>query len=125
MNILQLISEHWNLLWLVVTVLTGFVLWHMSQRFVSKKDFDSVIGGIAQFQKNQETALAELNTGIIQLNATINNMPNTAALHRLELGLEELRGLQKETAAQIKGQSAAMDRLNDNFDRLAIKREAL
>lgn len=122
MNLLQLINEYWNILWLLATLLTGFVLWHMSQRFVSKREFETAITGINKLREEQDKALAELSTTLLKLDATITNMPNTAALHRLELGLEELRGLQKETAAQLKGQSAAMERLNNNFDKLALRR---
>ncbi len=124
MDILHLISEYWNILWLLATLLTGFVLWHMSQRFVSKKEFEAAITGINQLREQQDKSLAELGKSILKLDATITNMPNTAALHRLELGLEELRGLQKETAAQLKGQSAAMERLNNNFDKLAMNRRS-
>lgn len=124
MDFLQLLNEHWNLLWALAMLLTGYVLWHMSQRFVSKKEFEAAIADITESRERQDTTLSELGGTILKLDATINNMPNTAALHRLELGLEELRGLQKESAAQLKGQSAALERLNNNFDRLAMKREA-
>lgn len=122
MNIFQIISEHWNLISAVLTVLVGFALWYLSQRFVSKKEFETAMTGINKLREEQDKALAGLSTTILKLDATITNMPNTAALHRLELGLEELRGLQKETAAQLKGQSAAMERLNNNFDKLALRR---
>ncbi len=123
MDVLQLINEHWNLLWLLATVFTGFVLWHMSQRFVSRKDFETAIADLNKLRERQALMLAELNDNVLKLNAAITNMPNTAALHRLELGLEEVRGGQRETAAQLKGQSAALERLNNNFDRLAMKGE--
>lgn len=124
MDIFHLISEYWNILWLLATLLTGFVLWHMSQRFVSKKDFDTAVAGSSQLRKQQDKELSELKTTILKLDATVTNLPNTASLHRLELGLEELRGLQKETAAQLKGQLAAMERLNNNFDKLAMNRRS-
>ena len=123
MQLLQLINEHWNLLWLLVTVLTGFLLWHMSQRFVGKTEFECAIADLNKFREKQDQTLAELSANILKLNSAITNMPNTAALHRLELGLEELRGLQRETAAQLKGQSAAMERLNNNFDQLVMTKE--
>lgn len=124
MDVLQLLNENWNLLWALAMLLTGFVLWHMSQRFVSKKEFESALADFTESRERQDKTLSDLGVTIAQLNAAINTMPNTAALHRLELGLEELRGLQKETAAQLKGQSHALERLNNNFDRLAMKREA-
>lgn len=123
MDFLQLLNEHWNLLWVLVTLLTGFVLWHMSQRFVSKKEFEDAMSDLHRLRERQDQALTELGGSILKLDATITNMPSAASLHRLELGLEELRGLQKESAAQLKGQSAALERLNNNFDRLTIKRE--
>ncbi|MCL1939552.1 MAG: DUF2730 domain-containing protein [Desulfovibrionaceae bacterium] len=122
MNFLQIIIEHWNIVSAALALVVGFALWHLSQRFVSKKEFETALADITKLRERQEQALAELSANILQLNAAITNMPSVAALHRLELGLEELRGLQKETAAQLKGQSAAMERLNDNFDRLVIKR---
>lgn len=122
MNIFQLISEHWNIISAVLTVLVGFALWFLSKRFVSKEEFETAIAGIHTLREKQDKTLAGLSATILKLDTTITNMPNTAALHRLELGLEELRGLQKETAAQLKGQSAAMDRLNNNFDKLALRR---
>lgn len=120
MDFLQLITEHWNILWVLVTVFTGFVLWHMSQRFVSKKDFDAALAELNAQREKQDKALEHLSSSLLKLDATIDNMPNTASLHRLELGLEELRGLQRENSAQLKGQSAALERLNNNFDRLAM-----
>lgn len=124
MDFLQLLNEYWNLLWVLVTLLTGYVLWHMSQRFVGKKEFESAIADQSALRERQDKTLADLTAKIAQLNSAITNLPNTASLHRLELGLEELRGLHKESAAQLKGQSAALERLNNNFDRLALKREA-
>lgn len=123
MDFLQLLNEYWNLLSVLVMLLTGFVLWHMSQRFVGKKEFDTTIADINALRERQDNALAELSATMQTLNTTIANLPNTAALHRLELGLEELRGLQRESAAQLKGQYAALERLNNNFDRFALKRE--
>ncbi len=122
MNILEMISEYWNILSLAVTVLVGFVLWHMSQRFVSRAEFDTTIENMNKLQARQEETITGLATTILKLDTTITNMPTATSLHRLELGLEELRGLQKESAAQMKGQLAAMERLNNNFDRLALKR---
>lgn len=124
MDYVQLLSEHWNILGVLATLVTGYVLWHMSQRFVSKREFESAMTEVAEARERQDTTLAELGVTILKLDATINTMPNMEALHRLELGLGELRGLQKESAAQLKGQVAALERLNNNFDRLAMKREA-
>lgn len=121
MEFLHLANDYGTLLWMLATVLAGFVLWHMSQRFVSKEAFELAMAAQDKARAKQEESLAVLRDSILELNATIKNMPSIGSLHRLELGLEELRGLQRETAAQLKGHLAAMERLNNSVDRLTIQ----
>lgn len=121
MSLFSLIDQNWNLLGGVATVLAGFVLWHLSQRFVSRKDFDAAITELTATRVRQDETLDALSANIVELNSTIRNMPSLVALHRLELGLEEVRGLQRESAAQLKGYGAAMERLQNTMDRLTLE----
>ena len=121
-NIIRVIGENWNLLWLMGMVITGFVLWHMTQRFVPRDEFNNAIKALAEQAKKQDEILSDLSTSILKLNTNIANMPNTTALHSVELSLADLRGMQQGMGAQLKGQSAVLERLSTNLDRIVFNK---
>lgn len=118
MDIIRTIADFWPLAIAVATVLVGYILWRLNSHFAPRKEFEEE----KAIRAVHHERISELEAGHMTLKARVENLPGEKALHRMEIKLEEMNGLYREVSAQIKGQDAALVRMNNTLERLVESR---
>lgn len=117
------ILQIWPILTLAGYVLMGWLLWHLSKSFVSRKAHEA----LKQEVKDIKDCMEDVSNQLSKVNGRLDMLPAAPEINRILLGLEELRGTQRELMATMKGQDEVLKRIEHPVQLLmgeAIKKGA-
>jgi hypothetical protein len=101
------ILQIWPILTLVGYVLMGWLLWHLSKSFVSRKDHEALKEEVRGIKECME----DVGNHLSKVSGRIESLPSAHETNRILLGLEEVRGTQRELIATMKGQDEVLKRI--------------
>ena len=95
-------------------LIMGCLFWHLSKRFVRRDEHEALQEEVKEIQASVDGVGKQLGGLSGQLNALqsrLDNLPTQDKMNKILLGMEELRGTQKEMAATMRGQAEVLKRI--------------
>lgn len=101
------ILKLWPILTVAGAVLMAALFWHLSKRFVKREEHEAMQAEI----KSLQISVDGIGGKLTSLQGRLDNLPTAGEVNKILLGLEELRGAQREMTATIKGQADVLKRI--------------
>ena len=106
-DILTELDRWWPVLGILATLFYGWGIYHLSQRFASKKELESVRTG-------QECMSERLG----RLERRMETTPDAETMHKIALSLAEVRGDLKAVRNRMDGMETAISGLKEQINML-------
>lgn len=106
-EVLTVINSLWPLLGVAGAVVSGWLLWQLSRRFVLRADHAALVVRVNALEEGQQS----LSDALARIEGRLSSLPTLDDMHHIDLGLEEVRGGQKELSARMEGQAKLLERM--------------
>lgn len=101
------ILKLWPILMLAGGIIMAALYWHLSKRFVKREEHEAMKVDV----KGLQVSVDSLGGKMSSIMTRLDNLPSAGEVNKILLGLEELRGSQRELTATIKGQEEVLKRI--------------
>lgn len=106
-DILTELDRWWPVLGILATLFYGWGIYHLSQRFASKKELESV-------RTDQESLSGRLE----KLEKRMETVPDAETMHKIALSLAEVRGDMKAVRNRMDGMESAITGMKEQINML-------
>ena len=106
-DILTELDRWWPVLGILATLFYGWGIYHLSQRFASKKELESV-------RTEQESMSGRLE----KLEKRMETVPDAETMHKIALSLAEVRGDLKSVRERMGGVETAISGIREQVNML-------